>query len=70
MEITFVEKDQVWQDEKTNYWFDVDGEQYAVSDCNGELTLLDFEGYPILPCNDHDNIKEALIPEYERRIYE
>lgn len=66
--INFIDKDQNWQDETTNYWFDVDGEQYAVSDCNGKLRLLDCDGFPVEPCNDRDNVLEQLIPLYEKEI--
>ena len=67
--VTFIEKDQIWQEEQTNYWFEVDGEQYAIADKAGEAPkLLDFKGYPIEDCNDRDRIKELLLPEYEKRI--
>lgn len=68
--IKFVEKDQVWQNERTNYWFTVNSESFAVSDQNGELTLLDCDGCPIEKCNDHNNVLEALIPEYKKHIKE
>jgi hypothetical protein len=67
MNIEFIEKDQIWSEEKTNYWFRVNGEPYAISDCSRELTLLDFEGFPVEECNGK-GIKDALIPEYEKRI--
>ncbi len=70
MNIEFIEKEQDWQNETTRYWFSVDGESYCIADTNGETTLLDSEGYPIDDCNDHDKIKDALLPEYEKRINE
>jgi len=66
--IEFIEKEEVWQNETTKYWFDVDGEKYCVADKGGDLSLLDSEGYPIEDCNDHDNIKDLLLPEYEKYI--
>lgn len=66
--ITFIEKDQIWQDETTNYWFEVDGINWAILDNNGEIKLLDTDGYPVEDCNDHDNIKDLLFPEYEKHI--
>ena len=66
--IQFIEKDQNWQNERTNYWFEVDGESWALSDQNGELTLLDSEGYPVEDCNDQGSVKDLLIPEYEKHI--
>jgi len=70
MNIEYKDKEQVWQDETTRYWFSVDGTDYGLADRNGELTLLDFEGYPIDEVNDHEHIKAALIPHYEKRIAE
>ncbi|BDM66254.1 hypothetical protein NFHSH190041_37060 (plasmid) [Shewanella sp. NFH-SH190041] len=68
MDIKFIEKDQQWQNEQTVYWFSVNEENYGIADQGGDLTLLDFEGYPIDECNDHENIKAALIPHYEKHI--
>lgn len=68
MNINFLEKDQIYQNETTNYWFSVNGENYAISDCNGELKLLDSNGCPIESCNDHDGIKEVLMPYYNEHL--
>lgn len=68
MNIEFQEKDQQWQNQQTVYWFSVDDEDYAIADRGGELSLLDSEGFPIEPCNDHENIKSILIPHYEAHI--
>lgn len=68
MNIQFVGIDKVGQSEQSNYWFDVDGDQYAIADNCGETKLLDSEGYPIEECNDHDRIKDALLSEYEKQI--
>jgi hypothetical protein len=53
--------DQNMQDETTNYWFDVNGESFALSDCNGDVQLLDCDGCPVEDCNDHDGIKQLLL---------
>lgn len=66
--IKYLTKDHIWQHEQTNYWFDVDGDQYAIADQNGNLSLLDSEGYPIDPCNDHDNVFDQLKPLYVGHI--
>lgn len=65
MHILPIDIDQDWTAGTTRYWFDVDGEVYAVSDTAGELTLLDSEGYPIDPANDHARLLDALRPHYE-----
>ena len=68
MEIKFIEKDQNWQEQQTTYWFEVDGTEYAIADRNGEMNLLDKNSYPIDDCNDHDNVKDALVSEYAKHI--
>ena len=65
-QINFIEKEQDWSNETTRYWFEVDKDYYCIADQNGELTLLDSEGYPIEEQNDHDKIKQALLPHYEQ----
>lgn len=52
-------RDQNWQDETTIYWFILNGKDYGtgvtfdnsiygLADNNGDITLLDSEGYPIV----------------------
>ena len=67
-EIKFIEKEQDIQNETTRYWFSFAEENFCIADQNGELTLLDCDGMPIEDCNDHDGIKNILIPEYEKHI--
>tara|TARA_R110000737_G_scaffold228131_1_gene242260 strand:- start:82 stop:303 length:222 start_codon:yes stop_codon:yes gene_type:complete len=45
----------------TNYWFEVNGEEYALAEVEDGFRLLDCDGCPIEDCNDHDNIKQLLI---------
>jgi len=65
MDIELKEVEQIWTDETTRYWFDVDGVNYCISDCAGELSLLDSDGHPIEPRNDHAGIEDALAPHYQ-----
>lgn len=69
MTITFLEKDQIWQDEQTRYWFSVDDTNYCIADTCGIIQLLDEDGCTIEDCNDHGNIKELLMPEYAARVF-
>lgn len=64
-EIVFLGIDQNWQDEITNYWFRVGGWECAISDNNGLLALLDADGVPVEPCNDHGRMLERLMPFYD-----
>lgn len=58
--------EQDYQDETTRIWFNVDGEAFAIADSCGELSLIDSEGHPVDDCNDHDRVKDALIPLYKK----
>jgi hypothetical protein len=64
--IKFLSKENDTQNETIRYWFSVNGENYCVADKNGELSLLDSEGFPIDSCNDHENILSTLISHYEK----
>lgn len=44
MKIKFIEKEQDWHNEATRYWFEVDGEEYAVVESGGQATILDKRG--------------------------
>jgi len=55
--IEFIEANQNWQSATTNYWFTVSNQSWALSDCGGDITLLDYKG----ECNDHYKIKGDLI---------
>ena len=65
MNIKFNEKENSQANDTTRYWFEVDGADYCIADKNGDLSLLDCDGCPIEECNDHDGIKDALIPHYK-----
>ena len=66
MQIQFIEKDQVRQEEKTNYWFNVDGDDWAISDSCGELTLLDCDGCPCT--HNYPEVFAALSEKYKAHI--
>jgi len=62
MSNTFLEVQNVAQDEQVCVWFDVSGSEYAVCfKLNNDVVLLDYEGYPIDSCNDHQNILRQLV---------
>ena len=59
LKVNFNGKDQNWMNETTVYWFEIDGTDYGtektfdcqmfgIADCNGHLTVVDIEGYPVL----------------------
>lgn len=69
MKAEFTTKDQNYQDETTIYWFEImessstwigQGEIFGVSDCNGELTILDCDGCPVGQ-EYHEKLKSVLI---------
>lgn len=59
---TYISKDHNFQDATTIYWFELDGETWGVSDCNGERKIIDCDGYPV-NTDDAKNVhlKDALI---------
>jgi len=61
MQISFITKQVNTQDATIHYWFDVNGEEYAISDDGFDISLLDCDGCPVEDCNDHDNVKQLLI---------
>ena len=60
MKTTLKSIDNHRQNDTKISWYDVEGVEYGLSDHNGELTLLDSDGCPIEPINDHDNVLDAL----------
>lgn len=75
MKPTFLEKEQDFQNETTQYWFDINeatelGSIFAIYDTNGDLSLIASNGESLEGWHDHDRIKEALVAEYENHIYE
>ncbi len=44
--VTYLSKDQDYQNYTTTYWFDVDGETYGVAESCGSSTIVDCDGCP------------------------
>ena len=61
--VTFVEKDQNWQDETTIYWFDVDGESFGVAESGPDATVLDCDGCPV-NTQDAKNARLEALKDY------
>ena len=55
--LSFVAKDQNFNDESTTYWFDIDGETWGVVESCGKSTIVDCDG---CPDNADVNIIKAL----------
>lgn len=68
MIIVFFDKEQIWQHEQTRYWFGVDGVNWCISDTNGDLQLLDFQGYPVSTVLKYNLIFNTLCEEYKKYI--
>ena len=66
MNIEHLDTDRYWQNETTTYWFNVDGEQWAISDCNGDYLLLDCDGCPVVIEQYKIAIYEALEAEVDK----
>ena len=58
--------EQMYQEQETRVWFDVNGQQWGIADCGGVIALLDRDGCPVDDCNDRYGLRNALIPHYEQ----
>lgn len=66
MNITPISIEQDYQNETTRVWFNVDGDEYAIADCNGALTLLDCDGANAELYAEGNEIKRMLVPLYKK----
>ncbi len=64
MDSNYLSTDKNHQDETTNTWFDVNGENFAVSRHGDDNRLLDRDGCPVEPCNDRENVLDALLDKH------
>ena len=69
--VKYISKDQNSQDETTNYWFELNGESFAVSECGGESRLLDCDGCPFNMSDDEPKeiIAQLVVTEEMRNDY-
>lgn len=70
MKVTFLDKEQDYQNETTQYWFELEeetelGNIFAIYDTNGRLSLIAENGESLEEWYDHDRIKDMLVTEYE-----
>ena len=65
--IKFVEKEQVWQNEHTRYWFDVDGEMYAIVECGSDFSVIAEDGDDIYDRALAAKLKATLVVTDEMR---
>lgn len=61
MNATYISKDQNYQNEQTIYWFDVDGEQYGVSEQSHSISVVDCDGFPV-NTQDGKNAELGCLP--------
>ena len=67
--ITYLQTDSQAQETYITHWFSVDGQEYGLCvESDGSNKLLDNEGYPIDPCNDHDGVFGLLLAEKARGV--
>ena len=67
MKIQFFEKEQDWQNEETRYWFDVDGEQYAVVESGSGSSIIDGDGDEVYDRDLEAKLESLLIVTDEMR---
>jgi len=64
---TFIEKEQDWANEATRYWFDVNGDEYAVVESGGQSTIINKDGDDVYDRAIEAELKAALIVTEEMR---
>ena len=65
--VEFIEREQIWQDETTRYWFRVDGENYAVAESGPETSILGQDGDEILDRVLEAHLRQLLVVTDEMR---
>jgi hypothetical protein len=63
----FLEKEQVWQNEQTRYWFDVDGETFAIVECGSDVSVIGHDGDDIYDRSLAAKLMATLIVTEEMR---
>lgn len=61
MEIKFIEKEHDWQSEANRYWFEVDGEEYAVAESGGQTAILNKDGDDVYDRDLEAQLKSLLV---------
>jgi len=59
--IKFIEKEQDWANDATRYWFDVNGEEYAVVESGGRQTIVCEGGDHVYNATLEAQLKAVLI---------
>lgn len=61
--VEFIGTDNNYMNKSVVHWFNVDGDEWGVDIYNGETTsLVDCDGCPVVPCNDHGGVLDLLLP--------
>tara|TARA_Y100000782_G_scaffold108494_1_gene132214 strand:+ start:36733 stop:37098 length:366 start_codon:yes stop_codon:yes gene_type:complete len=63
----YIEKEQDWQNEATRYWFEVDGEEYAVVESGGQSSIIGKNGDDVYDRALESSLKSRLIVTDEMR---
>lgn len=63
----FIEKEQDRQSEATRYWFEIDGDEFAVVESGGMRAIIDKDGWPLERSADADRIDRLLVVTDEMR---
>ena len=66
MKLIYGKKEEVGN--AINYWFNVDGEDWAISDEKGKIKLLNNKGKVVKQKDDKEGMEDLLYPHYTNRI--
>lgn len=65
--IKFIEKEQVCHNEHTRYWFDVDGEMYAIVENGSDVSVIGEDGDDVYDRAFAAKLKSGLVVTDEMR---
>lgn len=64
--VEFLLVEQSWMNHETRYWFDVDGQQYAVVENEGSSRIVDSEGFPVNEREEHRLASLLIVTDFLR----
>lgn len=61
MTAKFIAAEQIWQDEQTRYWFELDGAEYCVAESGPTVTYLRGDGDEINNAADRERVRRECV---------
>lgn len=61
MTAKFIEAEQVWQDEQTRYWFELDGAEYCVAESGPTVAYLRADGNELANQAEIERVRRECV---------